>query len=455
MSKELEIEIDKEVFLPAYWHLINTTADINLLWGGRDSGKSRFIGQRLILDCMGFNDCMYFRCVLIKKTFESIKDAQWQTIKDICDDWNLDAFFTFKIKPLEIHCMNGNKFIARGCDEPGKLKSISNPSHAWFEEGNQLTEGDYITAASTLRSNDGKVKQWFSFNPEAKGDYEEFWIYKMFFKKHQNIYGRNFESKITMELKKESGEIENVSLNYTSTHTTYRDNKYVRSERKAFLEMLRDTNTYYYSTFTDGKWGNKQNDSPFAFAFDRKKHLGRPEPNRGQYLYLSFDFNRNPICCTSIQHYEGKIRFLRTIKLPNSDIYKLCTQIKSYYIGFTYIVTGDASGQSSSAMVQDKLNYYIIIKQQLGLSSAQIKVPTVNPKIEDNQFLVNAILANYPIEFHEIDCKPLIFDMENVKMLAKGTIDKTDRDDPTQQADALDTMRYYLNTFHWDFYKRK
>lgn len=82
----------------------------------------------------------YFRCVLIKKTFESIKDSQWQMLKDIADKWGVLDDFEFKVAPLEIVCKNKqhNSFIARGCDKPEKLKSIANPSHAWYEEGLRL-----------------------------------------------------------------------------------------------------------------------------------------------------------------------------------------------------------------------------------------------------------------------------------------------------------------------------
>ncbi len=459
MQEELEIEIDKNVFLPCYHHLINNDADVNFLWGGRDSGKSKFISQRLLLDCLGFNECPYFRCVLIKKTFESIKDAQWQTLKDTVADWGFEAFFTFTTAPLEVNCnYRDGKFIARGCDKPEKLKSIANPSHAWFEEGNQLTAADYITVASTLRTNQGKVKQWFSFNPEWDGDYSECWLYKDYFSNHTgDIYGCTFNGVKEMEIEVD-GVKEVVKITYTSTHTTYRDNRYVKPERKAFLELLRHTNPYFANMYTDGRWGNKSNDSPFCFAFDRKKHVkggkDAPVPTRKELLYLSFDFNRNPMSCTAFQHYGGKLRVLKTIKLANSDIYKLCSYIQSIYIGYTFMITGDATGQNSSGMVRDNTNYYMIIMKELGLASSQMKIPSINPKMEDNQFLVNAVLANYPVEMHEIECKALIFDCENVKMLASGVIDKTDRKDPTKQADALDTFRYFLNTFFWDFVKR-
>ncbi|MES2040492.1 MAG: hypothetical protein V4495_21950, partial [Pseudomonadota bacterium] len=40
-------------------------ADINFLWGGRDSGKSHYIAQRLIRKCL---KARFFRCIMVKKT---------------------------------------------------------------------------------------------------------------------------------------------------------------------------------------------------------------------------------------------------------------------------------------------------------------------------------------------------------------------------------------------------
>jgi hypothetical protein len=204
----------------------------------------------------------------------------------------------------------------------------------------------------------------------------------------------------------------------------------------------------YQLQFIEGDWSDFVDaNTLWAFAFNRKKHVARPELNPEHTVYLSFDFNKNPICCSVIQHYDKKLRVLETIKLPNSDIYALCQHIIVNYPDLMFMVTGDASGKNTSAMVKDNLNYYRIIKEQLNLGMQQIVVPTVNPRLEDNQVLVNSILARYEVEVHEERAKPLIYDFQNVKMLPDGTIEKGDRTDPAKQADALDTFRYFCNTF--------
>ncbi len=191
----------------------------------------------------------------------------------------------------------------------------------------------------------------------------------------------------------------------------------------------------------------------FAFAFSRAKHVAKCYWTPSQYTYLSFDFNRNPICCTVLQWYNETIFIPKCIKLKNSNVYKLCELILKLYPGAAFIVTGDATGKASTAMVEDNINYYIIIKRLLNLNDAQIKVNSVNPRIESNQVLVNALLQNYRWCIDPDEAAAVIFDMEYVKMLPDGTIDKSNRQDPSKQAEAIDTVRYWCDKFLGDFLK--
>ena len=81
----IEVEIDKDVYLECYHHLLeDNEIDIEFIWGGRDSGKSKFVAQKLVEDALASD---YFRCILVKQTHESIKDAQWQMIKDTVEEY--------------------------------------------------------------------------------------------------------------------------------------------------------------------------------------------------------------------------------------------------------------------------------------------------------------------------------------------------------------------------------
>lgn len=446
----IEVEIDKSVYLPCFHHLLeDDDIDIELLWGGRDSGKSKFVAQKMTEDSMALD---YFRCLLIKETHESIKDAQWQMIKDIAEsDWQVDALFKFQTSPLSIKVLNGNTFLTRGMDNPGKIRSVANPSHAWGEEFNQVSEEGFITLLTGLRSDKGRVKLYLTFNPEAEcADYEDFWLFRMFFKKH---YPHRLSFTDHIEIKVQVGGKEQVvRLKYRSTHVTYHDNPYVTPQRMAFHESLKETNPYWYQVFTLGLWGNQQNESPWAFAFNERKHVSdgvnipHPVLNRAHPVYLSWDFNRNPMACNVIQHYDNQVRVLEVVKQPKTGVDAMCEYIKVHYAGCLYIVTGDYSGQTETSLFQEQVTHYKLIKHFLSLSDGQIKVQP-NPKLAKNSTHVNSILAYYSVIMHGEKAKPLIFDMKNVKRRADGTILKEDRDDPTQQSDSLDGFRYFCNNF--------
>src|SRR6185295_8097546 len=108
----------------------------------------------------------------------------------------------------------------------------------------------------------------------------------------------------------------------------------------------------------------------------------------------------------------------------------------------------DATGQNTTALVQDDINYYTVIKAQLNLGQAQLKVPSVNPKVKENRMLVNAAFHLCSVTFDKARSKGLIFDCENVSVNDVGDIEKGDRNNPKKRADHLDNWRYYLNSFH-------
>ena len=226
------------------------------------------------------------------------------------------------------------------------------------------------------------------------------------------------------------------------------DNAYVTSEQWDAWSRLDER---YRLQYIEGDWTDfGAGDGLWAFAFETERHVATEEieADPTQMLYLSFDFNRNPICCSVIQYIDSQIRVIETIKLRHSDIYALCTHILTYYPGYMYMVTGDSSGRNSTALVQNSLTYYTVIKSQLQLSDRQLRVPMANPLLADNQVLINTLLSQYDVRINAQKAKALIYDLRNVKMNPEGTIVKDNRANPAQQADALDTFRYYCNVFH-------
>lgn len=456
------IEYEDDIFLDCYLHLLDDNDfDIEFIWGGRDSGKSQHTAMQLMFESI---ENPNFRCILIKKTFESIKDSQWQTLKDLTDEYELYDLFTFNKSPLEIHGKNGSQFIARGCDDPRKLKSIRNPSHAWIEEGDQLTNDDLTLILTTLRSNDSKVKIYFVFNPELPkriSDKDDFWLYRDWFKGHNN---KNFSAAKTFD-----SDGKKVQIKYRSTWTTYRDNPYVTEVRKAFLEGLKVTNPAYYMPYCLGEWGAAINENPFFYGYNRNKHDRDSAPETGpQDLWLlSFDFNQDP--CTLVVFVRprpyGPIAVFDLITANQhteqgaSPLEAVCRIFTRKYITsgkclpYFITVTGDASGRAGSADRVAKRDFYDTIARELKISMGQVRVPKANPPHTFSRELINHVLINLKdgLLFFTPECSKLCAEIQTAYPDSDGTLNKAKKE---QGLHALDAWRYGLHLL-FEFQKYK
>lgn len=441
--KPIEIEIDEEIFLPCYRHLREDDSFIRFLWGGRDSGKSHDVAMRKIVECLS---APYFREILVKKTSNSIKDAQWQTIKDIVADWGIDHLFHFTTHPLEITCVNGNKFIARGCDDPGKLKSIRNPSGAWIEEGNQLNESDWIILLTTLRSDKGKVQIDVSLNPETEDvDYEDFYLYKNFFKEHIEKGEYNFRDSYTMTLPDKSV----VRMTYSSTHTTYRDNPHCTPERIAMHESLKETNPYFYTIFTLGKWGRRTKGGEFYKCYSAEKHevdiklmpgfanasmLFPYNPDLA--LHMAWDFNVNPYVTCNIWQgkgkWAGKIAEI-LLEHPRNTNMAVCDEFERMFPNHKagLFIYGDPGGLKQSTAdettvrVKEKdYSEFTKILTYLKKYRPELRVPRVYPPVKLRGQFINTIMQggynDIDLQF-DIRCKRSAAEYANLKEDSDGT----------------------------------
>jgi len=318
-----------------------------------------------------------------------------------------------------INLANGTKIWFKTGENPDNLFG-EDVFACVIDEATRMKEDSWFAIRSTLTFTRGPVK--IIGNVKGIGN----WVYKLAREAEKGKENWSYH-KLTAHDAVEAGVLDEAEI---------RDAE-ATLPKGVFLEL------YHAIPFVNS--ANK-----YCFAFDPERHVARTRLNEDLPIYLSFDFNKNPICCTIFQHYSGAIYAIEVLKLENSNIYNLCATIRNKYGHCLMIVTGDATGHASTALVRDNMNYYKVIRAELKLGSAQMKQPTSNPSVAENQVLVNAILEHYPIFIDPDKCAPLIFDMNFVEMMADGSIRKGDRDDPTQQADVLDTFRYYLNTnFKW------
>jgi hypothetical protein len=231
--------------------------------------------------------------------------------------------------------------------------------------------------------------------------------------------------------------------NWTSwTFTTY-DNPYIKkSEVDEARNQLDDLTFRCEYLAEDVDLTSK----PYAYCFVKEKHVAKETiPYDENYeLMLSFDFNIDPITAIASQYVNDEIRIIKEFRLERSNIYELIEVIKSAYINPLIILTGDATGRNSTALTRGNLNYYKVIKENLGLLESQIKTPSINPAISDGRVLVNSILQHFNVTISP-ECTYLVDDLLLVEVDEYGKIDKAKDKHRTH---LLDCFIYLLNTFH-------
>jgi len=227
------------------------------------------------------------------------------------------------------------------------------------------------------------------------------------------------------------------------------ENPFVTDDQFSGWEMMADR---YYKQFIEGDWTDFDGETNrWLHSFSAKRHIGKVEWNPDEPTYLSFDFNRNPITCSVWQHYDGWIRGVRVIKLLDSTIYRLCEVIMEEYPSAHFFVTGDVSGDVKTTM--SNLSNFDVIKASLGLSATQMQLSMSNPRLKDSRMLCNSILEKYPLVVDEVNCADFIDDAKKCKANSDHTIVKDNRNKKEQQADTLDTFRYYIHRYFVDYMK--
>ena len=211
------------------------------------------------------------------------------------------------------------------------------------------------------------------------------------------------------------------------------------------LQTMRRQNKYVFETqyqqnpisVTDKTW---------LHAFDRTRHVGRTQYNPRMPLYLSFDFNKDPMTCSLWQFDNRRIYGIDTVRIENGTTRAICQEIGKRYPRAMLIVTGDAAGNQRSTMSQ--LTNYDEIRFYFRLGTAAMQVSNTNPPLAQSRLLMNNCFEKFDIIIDEERCKPLIFDCENVMSDADNKPVKTSRGNVAQQSDFLDNMRYFFHRFY-------
>lgn len=432
-----------KTFIP----LIDNTDRYLILYGGRGSSKSNAIAKKLIYRCLTEP---YFRYILIRNQYNTIKDSSYQTIKDIIIELGLSQLFVFKLQPLEIHCLNGNMFLARGCDDTSTLKSVKDPTGVWYEE-DIPTESDFITITSSIRTQKAKyLQEVFTINPEVEGNYQENWFWKVFFKDKPVNKGFSDIRKFKVDSDTE------VNLTYTVHHSTHLDNKWLPNEFRAMLMDLKRTNPYYYTVYCLGNWGNKQLGGLFYKKFDIGKNTKVNEYRPDLPLHVSFDFNVNPyMSCTIWQLQENTAYNIDEIACssPNNDTRSVCREIMYRYRNHRtgMFIYGDPSGRQEDTRSEQGFNDYTIIENELAQFRPELRIANAHPPVHMRGQFINSIFDyNFNGLYIYINEKSVY--LKNDLLFGKEAADGTKHKEKVKGDNGTSYEKYHHHSDSFDYF---
>jgi len=469
-----------ELVLAPFVKLFENNYRYVILWGGRNSGKSYSIVRYLLYLCLTEK---YFKCLLLRKQFNTIKDSMWELIKSQVEEMGLSSLFTFTVSPLAIKCANGNTFICRGLDDPGKIKSLSDPTVAWYEETSELESIDeWLKVSQSLRSTKTKkILELFSLNPETSNpDYQDFWLYQTFFKPfydnntelaHNKSFDYQLEYANNNRTSNSAPKI--IKQPYTVIHTTYMDNLYLSDSQRQDIENLKLLNSYYYQIYCLGEWSNKYVKDRFLKDFDKTRNVSELEFDKDANIIIGFDENVNPYPAISLFQlsdnglYRSKwLKQITELALfsPRNKLVEVAKEIDIFLrkrqfnsVTQSLIIMGDATSDKEDAKLERGENYFTLMRRYLQSYgyNVLIKKENSNPNVQRSAEFLNAIFLNNFCHLKidiDTNCKYSINDYLIVQENGEGRINKVKKNGVEQCGHFTDILRYVVcQTFKDDY----
>jgi phage terminase large subunit len=408
-----------------YLQAVYAPKTYNILYGGAGSGKSQTMIQLFLSEICNQKENRNTTLFVIRKVANTLRNSVFADFKNKISDWGLEGVAKMKTGYLEIHS-GSNKIVFLGCDDPEKLKSLSQAKSIWIEEATELSLDDFTQITLRLRGKSLHPKRFYlTFNPVS----DSHWIKQRFFDKVP-ISERNAILRL---------------------HGTYLDAlDFLDEDYPKRMEALKDVNKTYYDVYALGNWGIWDKESIFANTFDASTHTidANIKALESVPLYLAFDFNVTNTCV--IAQYQknaseadnyATINVLRIYRI--GDLGALCQTIRAEFPNFTYIINGDASGGNRSAFTQDNINAYQMIVNYLNISELQIQVPRANPSHIASRLVTILFFQKCLVRISKPNCEMLITDLKEAKVDRRGSLDNWKKENP-DKSHALDAFRYFV-----------
>ena len=211
----INLTVNKSICLPIYQPYIEDYSNrYNVYWGGRGSGKTKFIMQKLLIK--GLKEKRLI--LLMRKETNKLRDSVWKELLSVIESFKLSRYFEINKTEFRVTCtLNGTEFKCLGLDEPEKIKGFADMSDVFMDEITAFNEDDIELIDGTLRSTNYKLplQIYFAFNPISKANF----VYKYF----------GFKDGITPP-------------DTFILHSTYLDNPYLDESYISRMENMKERN---------------------------------------------------------------------------------------------------------------------------------------------------------------------------------------------------------------------
>ncbi len=220
----------------------------NVFYGGRSSGKSYYICDKLII--MGANE--KHRMLWLMKEGNKVEATIWQLAMDSLQKFQIYDKVKINKSSSTIEFPNGSWIKMIGLKNPEDIKAYVNIDTIWAEETSNFTASDIDLMDGTVRGKNKIPKSlYFSFNPVSKANF----VYSYF----------GFSDGIVPE-------------DTYILKTTYRDNKWCDDATIKRLERLKERNYSRWLIESEGNFAtlDKLVYSYTVEEFDYKEILRQP-----------------------------------------------------------------------------------------------------------------------------------------------------------------------------------
>jgi len=212
---------------PLFLPIKKTDKRYVLPYGGSGSGKSVFIAQLVIENCIRDGR---EKVLLVRSVQSDVRESNFRTVVKVLKKTGLSSEVDILEQQMKIRFKNGARMIGVGLQDKTRLKSIEGPTKVHIEESNQIEEEDFTELDRRLRgSHKPTFQMYMTFNPNMPKSH---WIRREFFSTDGKYVDDAFLHK-----------------------TTYRHNIFIDDEYKKTLERLpeKERRIYKYGDFYDFK----------------------------------------------------------------------------------------------------------------------------------------------------------------------------------------------------------